>query len=268
VVKTKTKVERVTKTKTAVLIDCRRSRDRFPNVVVTQTFQKPTTIVQTVHVVSPTLFVQGCASNAIVLETIRETETVRVTDTAAVTDTAVVIDTAAVTDTAAITYTTAVTDTAAVTGSTDISVSSVGSYRLCLSSHVGYCLGHQHHCSSCCYRGSAGIVDPRVIQSGLALDGQQVPVAGQVPSLTSKNNFINFFLTQNVPLTEGKQVRAGSCNVVPMGHIIAKANLPSSKFGFSKNFGTVPADQPFTIEMKVKNMQVRTSMRPGRCPAY
>ena len=111
-------------------------------------------------------------------------------------------------------------------------------------------------------------LDPRVIQPGLALDGQQVPVAGQVPSLTSKNNFINFCLTQNVPLTDGKQVRAGSCNVVPMGRIIAKNILPSSKFVFPKNFGTLTANEPFGIQMKVKNMQVRTSMRSRRFLAY
>jgi hypothetical protein len=99
-------------------------------------------------------------------------------------------------------------------------------------------------------------LDPRVIQPNLALDGQQVPVAGQVPSLTSTNNFINFCLTQNVPLTDGRQIRPGSCNVVPMGRIIAKTILPSAKFVFPKNFGTVPANQPFTIQLKVNNMQL------------
>jgi len=99
-------------------------------------------------------------------------------------------------------------------------------------------------------------LDPREIQPNLALDGQQVPTAGQVPSLTSKNNFINFCLTQNVPLTDGKQIRGGSCNVVPMGRIIAKVNIPSSKFAFPKNFSTLKANQAFTIQLKIKNMQL------------
>lgn len=108
-------------------------------------------------------------------------------------------------------------------------------------------------------------LDPRVIQSNLALDGQQVPTAGQVPSLTSKNNFINFCLTQNVPLTDGKQIRTGSCNVVPMGRIIPKANLPSAKFVFPQNFGKLKANEAFTIKLKVKNMQVRRRTSIARC---
>jgi len=265
VVKTKTKVERVTKTKTAVVTQTAvvTSTD-VQTVVVTQTFQQPTTIVQT--------------------ETVRETETVRVTETdaapavtdtavtdTAVTDTAVtdtvvtdtaitdtvatdtaVTDTAVATDTAvtdtavtdtAVTDTASVTDTAGVTESTDVSATASDTNTAAPPAAT-----EDPQVSL--------TLDPRVIQPGLALDGQQVPVAGQVPSLTSTNNFINFCLTQNVPLTDGKQVRAGSCNVVPMGRIIPKANLPSSKFFFPKNFSTLKANEPFTIQMKVKNMDL------------
>lgn len=44
---------------------------------------------------------------------------------------------------------------------------------------------------------------------GLAQDGQQAGAeAGQVASLTSTNNFINFCLTEpDLPLTNGMQVR-------------------------------------------------------------
>jgi hypothetical protein len=230
-------------------------------VVVTQTFEQPTTIVQT--------------------ETVKETETVRVTDTApAVTNTAVtdtvatdtvatdtaVTDTAvtdpAVTDTAvtdtAVTDTavteTAVTETASATDTavTDTAVTDTASATdtLATASDTAAPPAATEDPQE------SLTLDPRVIQPGLALDGQQVPVAGQVPSLTSKNNFINFCLTQNVPLTDGKQVRAGSCNVVPMGRIIPKANLPSSKFVFPKNFSTLKANEPFTIQMKVKNMEL------------
>jgi hypothetical protein len=244
VVKTKTKVERVTKTKTAVVTQTAVvTATDFQTVVVTQTFQQPTTIIQT--------------------ETVRETETVRVTDTntaAAVTDTAVtdtavtdtavtdtaVTDTAtaintAVTDTATAIDTASVTDTAGATDSTDITATASDTAAPPAATEDPQ---------------ESLTLDPRVIQPGLALDGQQVPVAGQVPSLTSKNNFINFCLTQNVPLTDGKQIRAGSCNVVPMGRIIPKANLPSSKFVFPKNFSTLKANEPFTIQMKVKNMEL------------
>jgi len=39
-----------------------------------------------------------------------------------------------------------------------------------------------------------------------------------------------------------------------MGHIIAKVLL------LIKNFSTVNGNEPFTIQMKVNNMQVRNSM--------
>ncbi|EEB87736.1 hypothetical protein MPER_14809, partial [Moniliophthora perniciosa FA553] len=42
---------------------------------------------------------------------------------------------------------------------------------------------------------------------GFANDGQDVPAAGQVASITSTNNFINFCLTApNTLLTNGKQI--------------------------------------------------------------
>jgi hypothetical protein len=97
-------------------------------------------------------------------------------------------------------------------------------------------------------------LDPRVIESNFAQDGQATPTPGQVKSLTSTNNFINFCLTQNVPLTDGKQIRTGSCNVVPQGRIIAKDKIPSAKFVFPTNFGTIPANQQFTAKLKLKNL--------------
>jgi len=99
-------------------------------------------------------------------------------------------------------------------------------------------------------------LDPRVIASGFANDGQDVPEAGQVPSLTSTNNFINFCLTApNLPLTDGKQITTGSCNPAPIGLIPSVDNMPSSKFTFPTNFGTVKAGETFTIEMAIQNMQ-------------
>jgi hypothetical protein len=99
-------------------------------------------------------------------------------------------------------------------------------------------------------------LDPRVIAPGFANDGQDVPTAGQVPSLTSKNNFINFCLTvPNLPITNGKQITTGSCNPAPIGVIPSIDNMPSSKFTFPANFGTIKAGQTFTIKMAIKNMQ-------------
>jgi hypothetical protein len=99
-------------------------------------------------------------------------------------------------------------------------------------------------------------LDPAVISPGLAQDGQgDNPDPGQVRSLTSKNNFINQCLTQDVPLTNGQQIVDGSCNPTPMGRIISFDVAPSSKFLFPKNTeSSIQPNQAFTIQMKVNNM--------------
>lgn len=98
-------------------------------------------------------------------------------------------------------------------------------------------------------------LDPKVLATGFENDGQDQPTAGQVPSLTSSNNFINFCLTvPNLPITNGQQVKTGSCNPAPMGVIAATTNMPSSKFVFPTNGQTIPENQPFTIQMAVSNL--------------
>jgi hypothetical protein len=99
-------------------------------------------------------------------------------------------------------------------------------------------------------------LDPSVIAKGFANDGQDVPEAGQVASLTSTNNFINFCATvPNLPITDGKQIRTGSCNPAPIGVIPSTNNMPSCKFTVPKNGDTIPADQQFTISMAIQNLQ-------------
>lgn len=98
-------------------------------------------------------------------------------------------------------------------------------------------------------------LDPAVIAQGFANDGQDVPTDGQVASLTSTNNFINFCLTVDLPISNGKQVKGGSCNPAPMGTIASTSNMPSSKFTFPQNFGAVKSNTPFTIKMAIKNLQ-------------
>jgi len=99
-------------------------------------------------------------------------------------------------------------------------------------------------------------LDPKVIATGFANNGQDVPAAGQVASITSSNNFINFCLTvPNLPITNGKQITTGSCNPAPMGVIPSSDNMPSAKFTFPKNGDTIKATTAFTISMAVKNFQ-------------
>jgi len=98
-------------------------------------------------------------------------------------------------------------------------------------------------------------LDPRVICKGFANNGQDVPTAGQVPSLTSINNFINFCLTvPDLPLTNGQQIRSGSCNPAPIGVIPSTDRMPSAKFVVPKNLQNFAADATFTVQMAIKNL--------------
>jgi len=98
-------------------------------------------------------------------------------------------------------------------------------------------------------------LDPSVIATGFANNGQNVPAAGQVASLTSTNNFINFCATvPNLPITNGKQIATGSCNPAPIGIIPSTSNMPSAKFTVPKNGDTVTANQAFTISMAINNL--------------
>jgi hypothetical protein len=99
-------------------------------------------------------------------------------------------------------------------------------------------------------------LDPKVIATGFADNGQDVPTAGQVASLTSTNNFINFCLTvPNLPITNGKQITTGSCNPAPMGVIPSTENMPSAKFVSPTNGDSLVEHVPFTVTMAVANFQ-------------
>lgn len=97
-------------------------------------------------------------------------------------------------------------------------------------------------------------LDPSLVQDGFEKDGQQTPAENQVASATSSNNFINFCATVNLPLTNGQQVKSGSCNAAPMGVIASTSNMPSSKFKSPTNMQTIQANKSFTIQMNVKNL--------------
>jgi hypothetical protein len=79
---------------------------------------------------------------------------------------------------------------------------------------------------------------------------------GQVESLTSNNNFINYCLTQTgFAITNGLQNTAGSCNPAPIGTIPAVTNMPSTKFVFPENGSTVTANQQFTVQLNINNIE-------------
>ncbi|KAJ3751057.1 hypothetical protein DFH05DRAFT_1469747 [Lentinula detonsa] len=98
-------------------------------------------------------------------------------------------------------------------------------------------------------------LDPRVIATGFLNNGQDVQEAGQVASLTSNNNFINYCLTQgDLPITNGLQTTTGSCNPAPIGTIPSVQNMPSAKFQSPANGDDLPANAPFVITMNINNL--------------
>ncbi|KAJ4481143.1 hypothetical protein J3R30DRAFT_3464617 [Lentinula aciculospora] len=98
-------------------------------------------------------------------------------------------------------------------------------------------------------------LDPRVIATGFLNNGQDVQEAGQVASITSNNNFINYCLTQTgMPITNGQQITTGSCNPAPIGTIPSVDNMPSAKFEFPTNMGSVTSNTEFTIKLNMNNL--------------
>jgi len=97
-----------------------------------------------------------------------------------------------------------------------------------------------------------------VISTNFEQDGSANGTAGQEPSLTSTNNFINFCLTVdiNLPLTNGQQFKGGSCNTAPMGVLAPSTNMPSSKFLKPKNLDAIKAHTTFQIKMAVRHFDV------------
>jgi len=107
-------------------------------------------------------------------------------------------------------------------------------------------------------------LDNHVLATGFENNGQDVPTAGQVASLTSPNNFINFCLTvPNLPITNGKQITTGSCNPAPMGMIPSTDNMPSAKFVFPQNGDdSLVENTSFTIQLAIQNMQTGSFVNP------
>jgi hypothetical protein len=180
---------------------------------------------------------------------------VSTTAAAAVTDTAAAATATAATDTAAA----AVTDTAAA-AATDTAAAAATDTAAAAASTTAAAAGAVNTVTSATANNpdlqNSLTLDPSVIAAGFQNDGQAVPAAGQVASLTSSNNFINFCATvPNLPITNGKQITTGSCNPAPMGIIPSTDNMPSAKFTFPTNGGTVAPDTAFTISVAVANFQ-------------
>ncbi|KAI0628041.1 hypothetical protein C8Q77DRAFT_1183489 [Trametes polyzona] len=58
-----------------------------------------------------------------------------------------------------------------------------------------------------------------------------------------------------MPITNGKQIKTGSCNPAPMGAIPSTDKMPASKFVNPKNGATLPANTNFTIQLAIRNIE-------------
>ncbi|KAK3695493.1 hypothetical protein B0T22DRAFT_108770 [Podospora appendiculata] len=94
------------------------------------------------------------------------------------------------------------------------------------------------------------------IQTGSQSTGQQNGVAadGQVNSKTDNANFIN--VCAGKTLTNGLQLKTGSCNGIPMGDIPATTNMVSTVITNPKNNDVITAQKTFDITVSVKGMQL------------
>lgn len=104
-----------------------------------------------------------------------------------------------------------------------------------------------------------------LVAPNFAKNGQNVNTseADEVPSLTSTNNFINFCATlSNLPITNGQQIKGGSCNPAPMGAIPSTSNMPSAKFVTPNNMAVLPADTTFQVTLAVKELQTGFFVNP------
>ncbi|KAK7466369.1 hypothetical protein VKT23_005096 [Stygiomarasmius scandens] len=98
-------------------------------------------------------------------------------------------------------------------------------------------------------------LDSRVIASGFTDNGLDQREPGQVASLTSTNNFVNFCLTApNLPITNGRQIQSGSCNPAPLGAAPSVDNMPSTKFINPGNGAKLKAGDPFTISVATQKL--------------
>ncbi|KAI9572623.1 hypothetical protein HD554DRAFT_1333347 [Boletus coccyginus] len=95
---------------------------------------------------------------------------------------------------------------------------------------------------------------PSVIAINFSQNGLGTsPSGGEVASLTSTNNFINWCATlPDLPITNGQQLENGSCNPAPMGAIPSISNMPSVKFVTPVNLAVVPPNTTIQIALAIR----------------
>jgi hypothetical protein len=103
-------------------------------------------------------------------------------------------------------------------------------------------------------------LDQSVINLGSKENGLNNATSGTAASLTSTNNFINFCLGKTI--TDGQQIKPGSCNPTPMGDLPSSDKIPSAKFVTPANLATVKSNTPFTMKVAFNNIELGTFTNP------
>ncbi|KAG0150541.1 hypothetical protein CROQUDRAFT_652132 [Cronartium quercuum f. sp. fusiforme G11] len=102
-------------------------------------------------------------------------------------------------------------------------------------------------------------LDQSALQKGSMQDGKEQGKNFK-PSLTSKNNFINFCLSPNgkvggALIMDGKQTKTKpACNGIVWGMIPSQDKIPACKFHSPKNLETVGANKDLVISINAKNI--------------
>ncbi|KAF8139907.1 hypothetical protein EV363DRAFT_1426351 [Boletus edulis] len=107
---------------------------------------------------------------------------------------------------------------------------------------------------------------PSVIAKNFSQNGLNTTTSevGEVASLMSVNNFINYCATlPNLPITNGQQLKNGSCNPAPMGAIPSTSKMPSAKFVMPVNLAVVPQNTTFRITLAVKHFATGYFVNPN-----
>lgn len=103
------------------------------------------------------------------------------------------------------------------------------------------------------FKDKALTLDPANVQSNSATTGQETNAdPAQADSLTDSANFINFCTGKTI--TNGLQVKGGSCNGIVMGDIPSATNMVSSIITFPGTGEDIAADTEFDIKVKVLNL--------------
>ncbi|KAH7303179.1 hypothetical protein B0I35DRAFT_365367, partial [Stachybotrys elegans] len=103
-----------------------------------------------------------------------------------------------------------------------------------------------------------------LLQLASSLTGQEPGTEGirpgQAESATDEQNFINF--CKDKTLTNGMQIKDGSCNGIPMGRIPAVSNMISAIILSPKPGEVLQPNQPLEVRVQTKSLNTGNFVNP------